>query len=113
MATSFTKTKIWVIVAGKLFSDPVSSDSKALSMAGESISTMLYALTRGDIMRIYLASLLAGADFNMSAIPTGFETYLSPVDFIPAETCKLFKEGVRVAMDESAWRSEPPYALEA
>ena len=112
-ARSLTKTKVYAIVAGKLFSDPVASDNKALSMAGDSISTMLYALTRGDLMRIYLASLIAGADFNMSAIPTGFETYLSPVDFLPAETCKLFNEGVRVSKDGTAWRSAPPYALAA
>jgi predicted patatin/cPLA2 family phospholipase len=110
---NLTKTKVYAIVAGKLFSDPVASDSKALSLAGESISTMMYAMTRGDLLRMYLGTLLAGADMYFSGIPTGFETYLSPVDFIPAETTKLFNEGVRVSMDGTAWRTAPPYALES
>jgi predicted patatin/cPLA2 family phospholipase len=111
--SSFTRTKVYAIVAGKLFSDPVATDNKALSLAGESISTMMYALTRGDLLRMHTATFLAGADMFISAIPTGFETYLNPVDFIPAETCKLFNEGVRVSRDGTAWRTEPPYALEA
>jgi predicted patatin/cPLA2 family phospholipase len=111
--SSFTKTKVYAIVAGKLFSDPVATDSKALSLAGESISTMMYAMTRGDLIRMYQGALLAGADMYISAIPAGFETYLSPVDFNPAETSRLFNEGVRQSREGTAWRTEPPYALEA
>ena len=65
-------TKVYVIVAGKLYADPEVIRPWSLAQAGKSVSTLIYAQTRGDLQRLYTVCLLTGMDYYISAIPQGF-----------------------------------------
>jgi predicted patatin/cPLA2 family phospholipase len=104
-------TQVWAIVAGKVFADPEVIKDRSLANAGKSVSTVLYAQTRGDLQRMYLMCLLNGMDLHISAIPAGFPAPPSATDFKPAEMTSLFEEGRRVIHAPEAWRTTLPGAL--
>ena len=101
-------TRVWAIVAGKLYADPEVVRDRSLSNAAKSFSAVLYAQTRGDLQRIYLLCLLNGMDLHISAVPAGYPIPPSATDFKPAEMTALFEEGRRVALSPQAWRTTPP-----
>lgn len=107
-ATSLHGSDLYVIVAGKLFPDPDPVKANALAIAGKSVSALLHAQTRGDLGKLYLASILTGMNYRLAAIPAEFPTMVSSTDFDPVEMTKLFEEGVRRAKAGTAWRATPP-----
>jgi hypothetical protein len=110
-ALNMAGTQVWAILAGKLFADPEVSRDWSLSNAAKSVSTVLYAATRGDLQRMYTLCLLNGMDLHISAIPAGAATPPNSTDFKPAEMTALFEEGRRVVHSPEAWRATPPGAL--
>jgi hypothetical protein len=104
-------TQVWAIVAGKIYADPEVVKDRSLANAGKSVSTILYAQTRGDLQRMYLLCLLNGMDLHIAAIPTGYPDPPNPTEFKPEATTALFEEGRRVVLSPEAWRSTPPGAL--
>jgi len=99
---------VYVIVAGKLYSDPKVIKPRALAIAGSNVETVLYAQTRGDLFRLWTYSTVRGMNFHMTAIPTEFTIPGSAVDFEPKAMTALFDEGVRGVCCGKAWRSTPP-----
>ncbi|CAN5563675.1 hypothetical protein BH11PLA2_BH11PLA2_04860 [soil metagenome] len=110
-AHNLADVHIWNIVAGKLYADPEVQKPKALDLAGTSVSTIIYAQTRGDLQRIFLMSLLSGMDYNLTSIPVEFDAPKSATDFNPEPMTKMFNEGVRLSCSGNAWRKLPPGAL--
>jgi predicted acylesterase/phospholipase RssA len=107
-AASLHGSDLFVIVAGKLFPDPDPVKPNALTIAGKSVSALIHAQTRGDLGKLYLASILTGMNYRLAAIPADFPTMVSSTDFDPVEMTKLFEEGVRRARAGTAWRATPP-----
>jgi predicted patatin/cPLA2 family phospholipase len=103
-------TRVWVVVAGKLYADPEVIQPWALSQAAKSVSTIIYAQTRGDLQRLYTYSLLNGMEYYISAIPAGFPAPLDSGSFKPDVMTALFDEGVRVVNGPKPWRTTPPLA---
>ncbi len=101
-------TQVYVIVAGKLYADAEVIRPWSLAQASKSVSTLLYAQTRGDLQRLYTVCLLAGMDYYVSAIPQGYEAPTSSAAFDPEVMTALFEEGRRVIGSTEAWRSLPP-----
>ncbi len=100
--------KVYVILAGKLFADPQIIRPWSFAQAGKSLSTLIYAHTRGDLQRLYTLCLLTGMDFYVSAIPPEFSGAVSSADFKPSEMTALFEEGRRTMTTEKAWSTVPP-----
>ncbi len=100
-------TKVYVIVAGKLYADPEVTRPWSLNQGGN-ISTLIYAQTRGDLQRLYTVCLLAGMDYYVSAVPPEYPMTTSSAEFKPAEMTALFEEGRRVIHSETPWRTLPP-----
>ncbi|CAN5136725.1 patatin-like phospholipase family protein [soil metagenome] len=107
-ANSLWGTDVNVVIAGKLYADPETMKERALSIGGKSVSTILYAQTRGDLVRLWTASQLSGMDFRMTAIPAEFQAPSSATDFDPVQMTRIYNEGFRLARDGTAWRKTPP-----
>jgi hypothetical protein len=108
VAHSLYGSDVYAIVAGKLFADPEPEKPRALNIAGSSVSTVIYAQTRGDLTRLWTLCQLTGANYHMAAIPDAYPAPKSSTDFKRAELQGMFDEGVRQVMAGTAWRSTPP-----
>jgi predicted patatin/cPLA2 family phospholipase len=101
-------TNLYLVVAGKLYSDMEPVKPLALQMVGKEISAIIYAQTRGDLQRIYTASVMAGMNYHLAAIPPEYPAPTSSMEFkIPALT-GMFNEGFRLATSNEPWRRTPP-----
>ena len=75
-----------------------------------SVSTVLYAQTRGDLQRLYLLSVLGGMNYHLSSIPTEFPAPTSSTDFDREAMTAMFQEGYALGAFRSGWRDSPPGA---
>ncbi|HJZ60389.1 MAG TPA: patatin-like phospholipase family protein [Gemmataceae bacterium] len=110
-ALNMAGTQVWAIVAGKIYADPEVIKDRSLANAGKSVSTIIYAQTRGDLQRMYTLCLLNGMDLYITAIPATYPAPVSATEFKPEVTSGLFEEGRRVIHSPEAWRTSPPGAL--
>jgi predicted acylesterase/phospholipase RssA len=99
---------VYCVVAGKLYADPQPVRRTALDIAGQQISAVLYAQTRGDLQRIYTATILNGMNFYMTAIPTECPIPSSSTDFKIPELIGMFRQGYDMACRDQLWRRTPP-----
>lgn len=104
----FAGTNIYAIVAGKLYADPQPIKPLALALAGQEISAMIYAQTRGDLQRMFTTAMLTGATFNMTAIPVEYPAPTSSTAFEIPAMVGMFNEGYRMTVENRAWRKTPP-----
>jgi hypothetical protein len=108
VATSLYDSDVYAVVAGKLYADAAPEKYRSLSIAGGSVSNIIYAQTRGDLVRLWTVCQLTGMNFRMTAIPPEFPAPKSSTAFKPAEMTAMFNEGVRLAQSGTAWRTTPP-----
>lgn len=101
-------TRVWAVVAGKLFADPQELKPRFLDLAGTSVSTVIYSQTRGDLTGMWTLCELTGMRFMMTSIPEEFPAPASSSDFDPDALRPLFNEGYRRAVSGMAWRNTPP-----
>ena len=107
-AKSLYGSDVYIIVAGKLYADPDVIKPRALQIAGNSVSAVIYSQTRGDLTRLFTISLLTGMNYYMAAIPAEFNAPKSSTDFEPVEMTAMFDEGVRQVRQGTVWRRSPP-----
>lgn len=107
-ARDLAGTKVYAILAGKLYADPEVIRPWSFSQAGKSVSTLIYAQTRGDLQRLYTVCLLTGMDYYVSAIPPEYPAPTSSTEFKPEVMVPMFEEGRRVAKSATPWRTQPP-----
>jgi hypothetical protein len=103
-------TNVYVIVAGKLYTDAEAISPNALAQAGKAVSAILFAQTRGDLQRLWTYCLMTGMSYNVTAIPPEFFPLGSSAEFDPKAMTALFEEGRRVALSPTLWRTTPPLA---
>lgn len=101
-------TRIWCIVAGKLYADPDPLRARALTVAGTSVSSVIYAQTRGDLQRIFTISLLSGMDYNVAAMDEAYDAPKSSTAFEAEPLLGMYNEGFREATAGAPWRKSPP-----
>ncbi|HVK17064.1 MAG TPA: patatin-like phospholipase family protein [Fimbriiglobus sp.] len=99
---------LYMLVAGKLYSDAAPIKERSLTLAGSSVSTIIYGQTRGDLQRMYLISILSGMSYNLAAIPPEFPAPMSSTEFSRGPMTAMFDEGYRQAAAGTAWRKSPP-----
>ena len=95
---SLWDSNIFVLVAGKLYADPMPVRRRTLAIAGSAISGLLYTNTRGDIDRLFNYTLLTGMNLYISAIPGTMEVTTNATDFDPVEMTKMFHAGFQNAV---------------
>lgn len=101
-------SNVYALVAGKLYADPDRVRPRALSIASSSASALIYAATRGDLLKLYTACLLTGMDYHIAAIPPDVSVPFASTDFKPDHMTGLFECGVRWATTGPGWRQTPP-----
>ncbi len=109
-ASNLSNVDLYLLVAGKLYSDSTPLRWRSLSVVSGSVITALYAQARGDLQRLYLVSLLTGMDYHLAAIPPEFPAATSSTDFTIEAMNKMFNEGYRQATQGELWRKTPPVA---
>jgi hypothetical protein len=97
----------YIICNGKL--DPNYSVSKrqTLSVAGRSISTMLTASGKNDVLRVYFLAKRDGIDYNLAYIGSDFTTTEAGV-FEPPYMRALYDYGYRQGANGHPWHKLPP-----
>jgi len=109
-ANDLASTKVYAIIAGKIYADPEVIRPWSLAQAGKNISTIIYAQSRGDLQRLYTLCLLTGMDYFVSAIPAEYPAPTSSSEFDPVTMTGMFEEGKRVVKSDEPWRTLPPGA---
>lgn len=107
-STDLAGVDLYLLVAGKLYADAAPIRPRSIFFGTRSVSTVLYAQTRGDLQRLYLVSVLSGMNYRLAAIPDEYPAPESATDFNPAAMTALFKEGYGLAAFGAGWRDRPP-----
>ena len=118
---SFWNSNLYILIAGKLYADPMAVRRRTLQLASTAISGLLYTTTRGDIDRLFNFTLITGMNLYISAIPNELEVTTNATDFDPVEMTKMFNEGYKAAVQGvrrmgsdgkptigPAWQDRPP-----
>jgi hypothetical protein len=98
----------YVIVAGKLYSDPACTDRRVIPIGESSLQSLLYSQTRGELFRIYTLCLLGGMKYHLAAIPENFSLPSDAMSFDKKEMRRLYEAGYAAATGGQAWRDTPP-----
>lgn len=99
---------LYAVVAGKLYADAEAVRLRALKVATASVSTLIYAETRAELVKLYTTCMIAGMNYHLAAIPEDFPAPTDATEFEPATMKRLFDEGYRQAITGTAWRNSPP-----
>jgi predicted acylesterase/phospholipase RssA len=99
---------LYVVVAGKLYADPEVVRPKVLKIAAGSVSSLIYAQTRVELVKLYTTTMITGMNYHLAAIPQDFAAPTDSTTFEPSAMERLFEEGRRQALTGTAWRSCPP-----
>jgi predicted acylesterase/phospholipase RssA len=99
---------VYVLVAGKMYPDPTPVKPRALAIAGNAVSTIIYDQTRSDLHKLFLLSALLGMNYNVAVIPRDLQSPLESTNFDPREMSRLFAAGYQWAAAGPRWRNSPP-----
>jgi hypothetical protein len=98
---------LYLVVAGKLYTDQEKIKPMALNLVGKQITAMIYAQTRGDLTRHYTTAMLTGMNYFLSATPPEYPIPSSSMEFNYEALSGLFNEGYRLS-SQGIWRRTPP-----
>ena len=101
-------SNMYILVAGKLYADPVPVKPRTLAIASNAVSTIVYDQTRSDLHKLFLRSILTGMNYNLSVIPKDLDSPLASTEFDPKGMTRLFNAGAQWAMSGPKWRHDPP-----
>ena len=107
-AENFYGSDVYAIVAGKLYADPRPARNGIIPIAGSSVSSLLYAQTRSELVNLYHTSVIAGMNYRQASIRLDFPVPPTSTDFDPKEMSRMFEEGVAQVKSGNVWRSSPP-----
>lgn len=106
--TNLYGSNVYTLIAGKVYADPDRVRPRALSIASNSASALIYAETRGDLFKLYTACMLTGMNYHVAAIPAELSVPFASTDFNPEQMRGLFEQGVKWATSGPGWRTTPP-----
>jgi len=99
---------LYCIVAGKLYADPQPIKDRAIALASQEVSAIIYAQTRGDLQRLHNISTQTGMNFHITAIPPEYPAPTSSTAFEIPALVGMFNEGYKIAGKDWEWRKTPP-----
>ena len=99
---------LYVLVAGKLYADPVQVRFRTIAVASNSIPTIIYDQTRSDLHKLFTTSMLTGMNYHIAAIPQALEIPKASTEFEPEKLTKMFEAGQRNGHQPNRWRNTPP-----
>jgi hypothetical protein len=99
---------LYILVAGKMYPDPTPVKARAIAIASNAISTVIYDQTRSDLNKLFLLATVTGLKYHVSAIPRDLNSPLASTDFDPVEMTRLFNAGAQWSLSGMNWRVIPP-----
>jgi hypothetical protein len=99
---------VYILVAGKMYPDPMWVKPRSIAIAGNAVSTVVYDQTRSDLHKLFLLSTMTGMNYNVSVIPREVQSPLESTTFDPKEMSRLFGAGYQWAVSGLRWRITPP-----
>lgn len=102
----------YVIRNARLDPEHSAIERRTITIAGQSISTMLASSGQNDVLRTYFLSRRDGVDFNLAYIGTDFTSAPKSGEFDQAFMNSLYQYGYRQIIAGKAWHKVPP-SLEA
>ena len=99
---------VYIIVAGKAYVDPKCVNQRAIEIASTALSSLTYAQTRNDLIRIYTLTVLTGMDYRVAMIPQDLPIGDNSMSFDQAEMHRLYQQGYQLAAGNRAWADVPP-----
>ncbi|MEN6449598.1 MAG: patatin-like phospholipase family protein [Thermoguttaceae bacterium] len=103
---------VHVLVAGRLQQPIAPTKRELVTIAAESMNTVLQSKLQGELTKLFSLARYAGGDFKLAGIPEDCACPKSSMLFEPAAMRAMFDSGYRGGRDGSAWHSYPP-GLEA
>ena len=97
----------YIIRNGKLDPNYSASKRQTLSVAGRSISTMLTASGKNDVLRVYFLAKRDGIDYNLAYIGSDFTTTEAGA-FEPPYMRALYDYGYQQGRAGGGWHKVPP-----
>jgi hypothetical protein len=101
-------TTVYVIVAGKLHSKPQAVERRLFPVAGDALHGVLESRLDGDLLRVYLLTRFAGAQFALTAVPDDAPDERASLSINPSVMRDLFERGFRTGREGNGWLSVPP-----
>jgi hypothetical protein len=101
-------SNVYVLAAGKCYRDPLAAKPRVLELLGATVSSTLYALFRGDVMKVYALCAATGSHFHLVAMSPDVRVQTGSMTFDTAEMRQLFTEGYVTSSPGIAWRTTPP-----
>ncbi len=101
-------SNVYVLVAGKVYPDPMPVKPRTIAIASSAVSTVVYDQTRSDLHKLFLLSAMTGMNYNVSVIPRDLNSPLEATTFDPKEMSRLFHAGYQWALSGRPWRTLPP-----
>lgn len=101
------KRILYIIRNARLDADWASTERRTISIAARAISSLTRTQGIGDLYRIYTTSARDGIDFNLTFIPSSFDTPHTE-EFDTAYMRALFDVGAAAAKGPNAWQKYPP-----
>ena len=83
-------------------------DQRAIEIASTALSSLTYAQTRNDLIRIYTLTVLTGMDYRVAMIPQDLPIGDNSMSFDQAEMHRLYQQGYQLAAGNRAWADVPP-----
>lgn len=103
-------SNVYVILAGKLYADPECVDPQVKAIAPAALSSLTYAQTREDMIRIWSVCNLMGIRYHSSSLPQQVPAAKDSLTFDPTEMRAFYQCGVSAGMNPNSWRRTPPGA---
>jgi hypothetical protein len=104
----FEGSEAYLVVAGKIYSDPECTKDKLLKIIGAASSSIIYSATRNDLGRIANLCFYAGIKYNQIGLSAEVPVNPDALYFEPKELRLLFNEGFKDGSTPSRWDHLPP-----
>jgi hypothetical protein len=93
-----------IVTVGRKLYKPVAGEIGAIAEA--SVDSLLAKVTQGSIYRLWVLSMVHGADFHLSFVPPDYEFTTGSLTFDPQEQTALYELGYQQSLSGTAWATQ-------
>ena len=110
LSKSKAEANLYIIINGDVGrpDSRTALEPRTLSIAAATIQHLLRMRVNSSLYRMYVLTHRYGFDFNMAAIPPGYQPEVDVLDFDPIKMKQLFDTGYDLAANGYDWMKAPP-----
>jgi predicted acylesterase/phospholipase RssA len=105
---SAVDTTVYVVVAGKLRPKVQPVERRLFPVAGDALHGILQSRLEGDLLKVYLLTRFAGAQFALTSVPDDAPDEQSSLAIDASVMRELFERGYRNGKEGTGWQATPP-----